>query len=215
METENKSTKRRYHAPQREAAAIGTRESIMAAAKQLFEQHGWGATTLRAIAAEAGISQKTVEAIYKTKAGVLQATIDYAMRGDTDPTPMPQRPALLEMETVTDAKAMLDLHAAHLRRVVPRSAGIAWTVEQAAGGGGQPAQLWAQMTHNRTYAVRWATATLLGKPKTSHLTKHHAQTTFWIATDWATYRNLTRYAGLNDNRYEAWLRTYYEQTLLN
>ena len=118
------------------------------------------------------------------------------------------------METVTDARTMLDLHAAHLRRVVPRSAGIASAVEQAAASGGQPAQLWARMNHNRTYAVHWAAKTLLSKPNTGHLTKHHTRTTFWIAIDWATYRILTRYAGLNDKQYETWLRTYYGHTLL-
>jgi hypothetical protein len=110
---------------------------------------------------------------------------------------------------------MLQLHAAHLCRVVPRSAGIAWAVEQAAATGGQPAELWAQMHHNRTYAVRWAAKTLLSKPNTSHLTKEAAETVFWIAIDWATYRTLSAYAGLDDKQYETWLRTYYDQTLLN
>jgi len=186
----------------------------MEAAKGLFEHHGWAGTTLRAVATEAGISQKSVEAIYKTKAGLLQATIDYAMRGDTSPIPMPQRPALLEMETIADARTMLELHAAHLRRIVPRSAAIAWAVEQAAQSGGKPAELWAQMNHNRTYAVRWATTTLLGKPNTTHLDKRHTETVFWIAIDWGTYRTLTRDAGLDDGDYERWLRDYYVRTLL-
>ena len=215
MRDDSNRTSRVYRSPQREAAAQRTRESIVRAAKELFEQQGWAATTVRAVAVNSGISQKSVEAIYKTKAGLLQATIDYAMRGDTSPTPMPQRPALLEMESVGDAKTMLQLHAAHLRRVVPRSAGIAWAVEQAAATGGQPAELWAQMHHNRTYAVRWAAKTLLSKPDTRHLTKEAAETVFWIAIDWATYRTLSAYAGLNDKQYETWLRTYYDQTLLS
>jgi len=214
MSAESKPPTRAYRAPRREAAAQHTRESIVKAAKQLFEQQGWSPTTLRAVADGAGVSQKSIEAIYKTKAGLLQATIDYAMRGDTNPTPMPQRPALIEMETVDNAATMLELHAAHLRRVVPRSAGIAWAVEQAAAAGGKPAELWAQMNHNRTYAVRWAAKTLMSKPDTGHLTKPYAETAFWIAIDWATYRTLTRHAGLNDNTYEAWLRSYYERTLL-
>ena len=215
MSEEGKQPARAYSAPQREVAAARTREAIVAAAKLLFEQHGWAGTTLRAVAAAAGVSQKSVEAIYRTKAGLLQAVIDYAMRGDTSEIPMPQRPALLEMETVADAGTMLALHAAHLRRVVPRSADIAWTVEQAAAaGGGEPARLWAQMSHNRAYAVRWAAATLLRKTGTSHLTKKAAETAFWVAVDWSTYRILTRNAGLGDAGYEAWLRRYYEDTLL-
>jgi hypothetical protein len=36
-----------------------------------------------------------------------------------------------------------------------------------------------------------------------------------IAIDWATYRTLSGYAGLDDKQYETWLRTYYDQTLLS
>ena len=78
----------------------------------------------------------------------------------------------------------------------------------------RPAELWAQMNHNRAYAVRWATTTLLSKPDTNHLGKAAAETTFWVAIDWATYRTLTRRAGLTDDECGAWLSTYYKQTLL-
>ena len=42
----------------------------------------------------------------------------------------------------------------------------------------------------------------------------HAETAFWVAIDWATYRALTRHAGLNNDNYEAWLQSYYERTRL-
>ena len=84
MSGESNLPKRAYDASTREAGAERTRAAILRAAKQLFEQYGWAGTTLRAVAADAAVSQKSVEAIYKTKAGLLQATIDYAMRGDTE-----------------------------------------------------------------------------------------------------------------------------------
>ena len=214
MTADHKQPKRSYSAPARDAAAQRTRASILDAAKQLFEQNGWAGTTLRAVAAKAGVSQKTVEAVYRTKPGLLQATVDYAMRGDAEATPMPQRPAIAEMEAAPDARTMLELHATHLRRVIERSAGIAWTLEHAAAGGGEPAELWAKMAHNRAYAVGWATETLLAKPDAAHLTAAEAERVFWIAIDWGTYRTLTRHAGLTNAQYEQWLLTYYERTLL-
>ena len=53
---------------------------------------------MRSIAGAAGVSQKTVEAVFRTKAAVLRASVQYAIRGDVDPLPMPQRAAVARME---------------------------------------------------------------------------------------------------------------------
>jgi AcrR family transcriptional regulator len=50
-----------------------TRTRIAAAARGLFVQDGYGATTLVAIAAEAGVAVQTVYAVYGSKAGILRA----------------------------------------------------------------------------------------------------------------------------------------------
>ena len=44
----------------------------MAAAKDVFERLGWSGTTMRAVADQAGVSVKTVEALYRTKAELLK-----------------------------------------------------------------------------------------------------------------------------------------------
>src|SRR3954469_11966097 len=132
MLEQGKPPRRGYHAPMREAAAMRNREMIVLAAKGLFEERGWVATTVRSIAAAAGVSPKTVEADFATKAALLEAAVAYAIRGDLDPRPVAQREAIAQVERAPDAAAMLTLHAAHLRRVHERSAGIALAVEQAA-----------------------------------------------------------------------------------
>ncbi len=208
------SAKRGYRAPQRQAAADRTREAILEAAKRSFEARGWGGATMRMIADEVGVSQKTVEAIYGTKAALLEAVVAYAIRGDSSAVEMPRRAAIAEMEAAPDAATMIELHAAHLGRVNPRSAGIAWVVEHAAGAGGRPAELWSQMNHNRSFGVRWATNTLLSKPRTDHLHSTYVETVFWVAIDWATYRVLTQQAGATDDQYESWLASYYRQMFL-
>src|SRR5581483_8556958 len=111
----------RYHAPQREAAAARTREAIVHAAKDQFEKRGWAGTTVLSVAEAAGVSVKTVEAQFRTKATLLQLAVEYALRGDLDPRPMPQRRRVAEMEAAPDAATMLRLHAAHLRTINERS----------------------------------------------------------------------------------------------
>ena len=114
MEEKNKQRRRDYHAPMREAAATRTREAIVRAATQLFEERGWAATTVRSIADTAGVSPKTVEADFGTKAALLEAAVAYAIRGDLDPRPVAQRGAITQVEQAPDAATMLRLHAAHL-----------------------------------------------------------------------------------------------------
>ena len=57
----------------REERADVTRRRIAMAALVLFERDGYGATTMRAIAKEAGVAVQTVYAVYRSKAGILDA----------------------------------------------------------------------------------------------------------------------------------------------
>src|SRR5258705_475083 len=77
---------RRYHGSRRSAAAEVTRAAILRAAKEEFEAHGWAATTMRSIAMNAGVSLKTVEALFATKPAVLEATLLAALGRDAADT---------------------------------------------------------------------------------------------------------------------------------
>jgi len=214
MAERDKTTGRRYDASRRRAAAAQRRLVVVAAARTAFEKRGWAGTRIHDIAGAAGVSQKTVEALFGTKAALLQAAVDYAIRGDIGPVPMPERAAITEMERAPDAATMLKLHAHHLRTVNARSARIATVVEQAAADA-SVAALWTRMNRNRAYAVRWATNTLLAKRgRRPGLAPTAVRAIFWVALDWGTYRTLTTLAGLDDDCYEAWLHTYYTATLL-
>jgi AcrR family transcriptional regulator len=207
----SRRTTRTYTAPRREAAAERTRLAIVDAAKHHFEHDGWARATMRAISDEAGVSQKTVEVIFGTKGALLQAAVDYAIRGDLDPTPLSARKAIAEMSASATATEMLRLHARHLRDVHGRSARMAAVVEQAASSDPTAAELWKRMSVNRRSGVDWAVETLLAKPGTGHLDAEDAWLTFWVTVDWGTYRTLTDGPGLDPDGYEAWVVRYYER----
>jgi AcrR family transcriptional regulator len=161
------------------------------------------------IAERAGVSQSTVEAIFRTKPVLLKAAVDYAIRGDIGPTPIRGREITTQIETAPTAIAMLELHAAHLRGVHSRSAHLAFVVEQAAKSDKRVGALWRQMNENRRDGVEWAARTLLGKPGVAHLRVPDVEKTFWVALDWGNYRLLTDYAGLSAQDYEQWILDYY------
>ena len=215
MKDERKPPKRRYDSAGRQAAAVQRRLAVIVAALSTFEERGWAGARLQDVSAAAGVSQKTVEATFGTKAALLRAAVDYAIRGDTEALPMPRREAVAVMETSADAATFLRLHAHHLRVINTRSARIASVVENAARADPAVAALWKRMNHNRAYAVAWATETLLGKHGHRRgLTREHVQTIFWVALDWGTHRTLTDLAGLDPDGYEDWLDRYYRDTLL-
>ena len=208
--------KRPYHAPQRAAAAARTRSAIMAAAKDVFERLGWSGATMVAVADQAGVSVKTVEAHYHTKAELLKQAIDYAIAGDVRPIPVLRRESVAAIQDAPDAPTMLNLHAHHHARAISqRAAPILWVAEQAAPTHPDIARIWAQNNNNRRTGARWAAATLLSKPDVPpHISQRYAEEVFWIAIDPATYRSLTLGRGLSPSSYETWIRNFYERMLL-
>jgi AcrR family transcriptional regulator len=76
------ATRRRYHSPAREAAARDTRRRIRDAARRLFVESGYAATSVRAVAAAAGVAEKTVYLQFEGKAAILKEVVDAAIVGD-------------------------------------------------------------------------------------------------------------------------------------
>lgn len=206
---------RPYHAPRRAAAAARTREAIVAAAKDVFERLGWSGATMRAAADQAGVSIKTVEALYRTKAELLKQAVDYAIAGDLLPVPVTGRASVAALLAASDASAMLSAHAHHTRSISSRAAPILWVVEQAASAHPDIADLWAQNSGNRRTGARLAAETLLAKPGLPpHIGQRYAEEVFWIAIDPGTYRSLTLGRSLSPDDFETWINNFYDKMLL-
>src|SRR5215203_790711 len=84
--------RRPYRSAKREAAALKTRHAIRDAAETLFLREGYARTSMKAIAAEAGVSEKTMYLTYATKAKLLRHVIEVAVRGDEAPATLSERP---------------------------------------------------------------------------------------------------------------------------
>jgi AcrR family transcriptional regulator len=215
MREQHQPHRRAYNAPRRAAAAAQTRETIVQAAKDAFEERGWAATTIQSVAARASVSPKTVEALFGTKAALLKTVVDFAIRGDLLDLTVNQRERAAAIEAAENATSMLDIHASHVRTIHARTARIAWSVEVAAPTDAHVAELWNQMTANRLSGVRWATRTYLSKAGADPSIKRtEVENTFWLALEWGTFRSLTDQHGLTADQFERWLRGYYRRMLL-
>jgi AcrR family transcriptional regulator len=69
---------RQYHSALREEQAERTRRLIAQAARARFLEAGWAGTSVRSVAARAGVAEATVYAAYGNKAGLALALIDTA-----------------------------------------------------------------------------------------------------------------------------------------
>ena len=91
MTADGGDTRRSYRSTVREQQARLTRRRILDAARAAFVARGYAGTTVRGIAAGAGVSVPTVELLFGTKAAVLKAAIDVAIVGDDEPVPVLDR----------------------------------------------------------------------------------------------------------------------------
>lgn len=91
--------KRRYDSSGRQAQARRNRETILDAAQRQFLEGGYAATTIAAIAAEAGVSVETIYKAFGGKPGLVRAIYDRGLTG-REPVPAFQRAdAMRERET--------------------------------------------------------------------------------------------------------------------
>ena len=94
----------------RDERAQVTRRRIAEAARGLFRRRGYGATTLQAVADEAGVAVQTVYAVYGSKAGILHELRDSVLR-------QPAAEAFFEdAMQETNAERKLELFARSIRR---------------------------------------------------------------------------------------------------
>jgi len=67
------------------------RAAVVEAARSLFLEHGYGATTVDAISARADVPPATVYRLFSSKRGILKALLDISIVGDDEAVPMAER----------------------------------------------------------------------------------------------------------------------------
>jgi AcrR family transcriptional regulator len=124
--------RRGYNSPRRQQQAAATRRGILDAAQRLFDELGYPATTMEAIAAEAGVALKTVYVVFATKGGLLRALWDLLLKGDQEDAGVAERPWYLEVLNEPDAERQLRRNARNACVVKQRIAGVLKVIRGAA-----------------------------------------------------------------------------------
>jgi AcrR family transcriptional regulator len=137
--------KRRYHSPRRREQAAATRLAILEAADRLFAHQGYGATTMAAIAAEAGVALKTVYLAFETKSGMLRALWNLRLRAGRDEVPIAQQEWYREVLEEPDPERQLRLNARNSRAAKLRIATVLEVIHTAAPLDSDIAALWSRI----------------------------------------------------------------------
>lgn len=98
----------RSRAPQ--ARTRLARRAVLDAARILFLERGYGATTIEGISSAAEIPQATVYRLFSSKQGILKALLDTSVAGDDEPVPVAERShvrAVLDATRPEDSLARL------------------------------------------------------------------------------------------------------------
>lgn len=138
---------RKYRSPLRQEQASRTRSAVLDAAGELFVTRGFGATTMKDIAAQAAVS---VESVYAqgSKSSLLLACVDRAIVGDDTDQPLIERTDMQVVLTDPDVRARLAALREMVVRGAPASAPIFEAFRAAAAADPKMADQW------RTYDRR-------------------------------------------------------------
>ena len=143
MESESSTKSRRpYHSPRRQEQARQTRLAILEAARPLFIERGYAGTSMGDIAQAAGVSIKTVEAIFGTKAKLLSALRDVSIAGDDEAISLADRTPYREMLEEPDPRRQLDRLARISGSVKHRTAAVNEVIRRTAQSDEEIRELW-------------------------------------------------------------------------
>ena len=197
---------RGYRSPRRAAQAQHTRRRIVSAATEQFASAGYQATTMRSVAAAAGVSVASIELAFGSKAQLLKTAIDVAIAGDHDPVAVLDRNWATAATATATVQDFLTAVGRTLRPAMTRSAGLVLAAYDAAGTDPALREIAEQLSAQRATTVAWIIDGIRGRASLRvGVTRSHAIDQVWVLIDPAVYQRLTRYRGWSPARYEKWL----------
>src|ERR1700744_911605 len=196
---------RPYQSARRQEQARRTRARILSAATQQFLTTGYAGTTVKAVAAAAGVSVPTVEAAFGTKARLLKAGVDVATAGEDTPVAMLDRAWAVRAQARTDAGGFVAEFAATLTTSARRAAGLVLAALDAARLDEEIGAVAAQMAAQREVMAAWLVDGLARRGSLRDgLDRAEATDTVWLLMDPAVFTRLTGSRGWPPGRFQAW-----------
>jgi AcrR family transcriptional regulator len=204
MNTDQPVKRRRYDSTRRRAQADETRSAIIASARNLFIERGYGNTTLPDVARAAGVAVETIYASVGAKPELLHRAWDITVGGDDQNIVFHERPEVLAIRAEPDLARRLMLHAAFATQTAQRITPFQLMVQSAAGADPTAAAMLEEMGRQRLdgIGVMAADAAKTGQLAVS---EQECCDIIWSMTDGMLWHRLVNERGWTNERFAQWL----------
>ena len=125
------------------------RAAVVDAARTLFLERGYGATTIEAISALADVPPATVYRLFSSKRGILKALLDVSIAGDDQAVPVAERPPVQSTLADPDPRNRVAGFVGVAAKVNSRTAAIYRILVSAAASDPDAAGLLEELTRQR------------------------------------------------------------------
>lgn len=194
----------RGSAPQ--ARTRRTRAAVVEAARDLFVERGYAATTIEAICERSDTPPATVYRLFSSKLGILKAVLDVSIGGDDEAVAMADRPQVRALLTDGDPRKQLAGFAALLRDLMARTAPVHRILADAARSDQDAATLLAEIARQRHEGQRRIARSLVrsGGLRPGLRERDAGDIVHALASP-EVYGLLVNDRGWSGERYETWL----------
>jgi AcrR family transcriptional regulator len=183
-----------------------TRQRIIEAARGLFVEQGYGATTLQDVAARAGVAVQTIYFVFGNKRTLLKELVDITIAGDDEPIATMDRPWFQGVLAAETAEAQLKAHVKGTRAVLARVAPITTMLAAASASDPEVAQLWPHGNRPRHEVQVAAGKALVDKPGARDgVTAEQAADILYALLGPELYLLLVRDCGWSPQQWERWV----------
>jgi AcrR family transcriptional regulator len=198
--------RRRYDSSGRQEQARRSRWAMLHAARRLFMERGYAATTMPAIAAAAGVSVQSVYKVFGNKAALLKTVFDVAIAGDDEPVPMLQRADLERVRDEPDPRRKLSLYGEFVADVAPRHVPIQLLAGAAAATDPEAAGVRDQLRAERLAGMtQFARALHQDGHLRPDVSVDEARDMLWACNSPELYELLVIQRGWTPQRYGRWV----------
>ncbi len=198
--------RRTYNSERRQEQARQNRRAVLAAAHRLFVADGYAATTISAVAAEAGVSVETVYKAFGNKPGLVKAAFDVAVVGDDEPLPMLQREFVRRTAAEPDSRKKFAAYGEHVAGVGDRTGLILLAVRAAAATDPGAADVWQQLqTERLTGMTVFAQHLHDGGHLRDGVSINEARDVLWTHNSVELWDLLVNQRGWSSRRYGRWV----------
>jgi AcrR family transcriptional regulator len=184
------------------------RRAVVDAARALFIERGYVATTIEAISARSDVPPATVYRLFSSKLGILKALLDTSIAGDEQPLAVQERPGVASLFSKTDPHPLLAGLAGVTTAINQRTNDVYLVLTSAAGADPAAAALLSEIRLQRDEGQGRIARTLSRahalKPG---LRERDAADLIHALMSPEVYRLLVGDRGWTPERYRQWLAT--------